>query len=114
MAQKTLIGDTKGEKSIQILKVAPSNQNVVIAQAVAATHLLKICSQELAATAQNFSNVELATRYLGDEASNWEKTEIESLLVDRHEEQVGEDAHDELLETSQDLLREIALKFTQP
>ncbi len=114
MAQKTLAGDTEGEKSVQILKAAPSSQNVVITQAVAATHLLKICSQELAATAEKLSNAELATRYLGDQASNWEKTEIESLLVDRHEEQVGEEAHDELLETTSDPLKEIALKFTQP
>lgn len=97
----------------EILKNPTPGEYEDITRAVAACLLMKTWAQELEDLNQQLTDTELATKFLTADLSDWEKETIAGILLDRHEEQAGEDAHDVLIEQNDDPADFIAQKFTQ-
>lgn len=105
--------ETPQRTACEILKNPTLGEYEDITRAVAACFLMETWAQEMKDLNQQLTDTELATKFLTADLSDWEKETIAEILLDRHEEQAGEDAHDVLIEQNNDPADFIAQKFTQ-
>lgn len=117
-AKKSFADDPAASRALEIFnrtagfqtEDAQKQEDAVIGRAVAASHIRNIVSLSYHNKAKNMSEKEQAQRYLSAEVSNWEKDILAGRLQDFYEEQHGEEALDEILE-SEDAVDQIARSF---
>lgn len=121
-ARKLFGGDTTGTGALRIFKdsakMTPTEEfhgvdlttdSMTVAEpiteemldtgmAFAGTHVKTVIEKMFNERNNSLSNKELAQAFEKENLSQWEKTMIEGLLIDRHEDENSEEEHDAVLE----------------